>query len=91
MVYQRPVLKQETTAVSELNNGTVSAEKYFGTVGGKNGLMQNYIYSANNARLQEAHLGYKLPAKMVQQQDECHLFIDWSQLIYDLQKSTFRS
>lgn len=46
-----------------VNNGTVSAENYFGTVGGKNGLLQNYIYSATNARLQEAHLGYKFPAK----------------------------
>jgi TonB-linked SusC/RagA family outer membrane protein len=46
-----------------INNGTVSAENYFGTTGGKNGLIQNYIYSANNARLQEAHLGYQLPAK----------------------------
>jgi TonB-linked SusC/RagA family outer membrane protein len=47
----------------KVNNGTVSAENYFSTTGGKNGLLQNYIYSATNARLQEAHLGYKLPAK----------------------------
>lgn len=46
-----------------INNGFVSAENYYTTTGGKNGLLQNYIYSATNVRLQEAHLGYTLPSR----------------------------
>lgn len=45
------------------NRGTVSAESYYTTIGGKNGLLKNYVYSATNARLQEAYVGVNLPGK----------------------------
>lgn len=46
-----------------VNNGMISAENYYTTTGGKNGLLQNYIYSATNIRLQEAHIAYTFPTK----------------------------
>ena len=46
-----------------VNRGKIEAEGYYSVTGGKNGLLSNYIYSANNVRLQEAHIGYTLPNK----------------------------
>jgi len=46
-----------------LNGGKISAENYYRIVGGDNPIWSEYIYSATNARLQEAHLGYTLPKK----------------------------
>ena len=46
-----------------VNNGTVSTESYYSVVGGINGVLENYVYSATNVRLQEVSLGYTLPGK----------------------------
>ncbi len=46
-----------------VNKGTVSAESYYSKIVGKDGLIQNYIYSGTNIRMQEAHVGINLPAK----------------------------
>ena len=46
-----------------VNRGKIEAEGYYSVTGGKNGLLSNYIYSATNVRLQEAHIGYTLPNK----------------------------
>lgn len=41
----------------------VDTEKFYSVVGGINGIMENYVYSATNVRLQEVSLGYTLPKK----------------------------
>ncbi|WP_290098665.1 SusC/RagA family TonB-linked outer membrane protein [uncultured Alistipes sp.] len=41
----------------------ISAEKWYGTIGGNGGLPQYYTYSATNVRLQEASIGYTIPKK----------------------------
>ncbi|MEG2856044.1 TonB-dependent receptor [Bacteroides sp.] len=46
-----------------VNNGVVDTQKYFSVVGGSNGILSQYVYSATNVRLQEVSLGYTLPAK----------------------------
>lgn len=46
-----------------VNGGKVNAENYYAVVGGDNPIWSEYIYSATNARLQEAHLGYTFPKK----------------------------
>ena len=48
-----------------VNQGLVSAEKYYSVVGGDNPIWSEYIYSATNARVQEAHLGYTFPRQML--------------------------
>jgi TonB-linked SusC/RagA family outer membrane protein len=46
-----------------VNNGYIDAEKYYDVVGGKTGILSEYIYDATNVRLQEASLSYSLPMK----------------------------
>ena len=46
-----------------INNGQIDAREYYSIVGGSEGVMSHYIYSATNVRLQEVSLGYTLPAK----------------------------
>lgn len=41
-----------------VNRGLISAENYYTIVGGESPIWSEYIYSATNARLQEAHLSY---------------------------------
>lgn len=46
-----------------VNNGLYDTEKYYTVVGGQNGVLSEYVYSATNVRLQEASFGYSFPAK----------------------------
>ena len=47
-----------------VNNGYVSAQKYYQTIGtGEGGYGRYYLYSATNVRLQELSLNYTLPRK----------------------------
>lgn len=46
-----------------VNKGTIDTEQYYSTVGGANGVLSHYVYSATNVRLQEASIGYTFPAK----------------------------
>ena len=46
-----------------VNNGMVAAEGYFAAAGGDNPIWSEYIYSATNVRLQEAHISYTFPKK----------------------------
>ena len=48
-----------------VNGGMVPAENYYSVVGGDNPIWSEYIYSATNVRLQEVHLNYTLPAKLL--------------------------
>jgi hypothetical protein len=48
----------------QVNNGFVSAETWYKTVGGKQGMYKFYVYDATNVRLQELSLGYTLPSKL---------------------------
>ena len=48
-----------------VNTGKVSAEGYYAVVGGDNPIWAEYIYSATNVRLQEAHISYTLPKKIM--------------------------
>lgn len=45
-----------------VNNGMVDTQKYYSVVGGSNGILSHYVYSATNVRLQEVSVGYTLPA-----------------------------
>lgn len=47
-----------------INNGLVTAQKYYRTIGtGEGGYGRYYLYSATNVRLQELSLNYTLPKK----------------------------
>lgn len=46
-----------------INKGFISAQKYYSVVGGDTPIWDDYIYSATNVRLQEAHVSYTLPTK----------------------------
>lgn len=46
-----------------VNNGLYDTEKYYSVVGGQEGILSEYVYSATNVRLQEASFGYNFPAK----------------------------
>lgn len=47
-----------------VNNGLVTAQKYYQTIGtGEGGYGRYYLYSATNVRLQELSLNYTLPKK----------------------------
>ena len=48
-----------------VNTGMISAENYYSVVGGDNPIWSEYIYSATNVRLQEAHISYTLPRSIV--------------------------
>ncbi len=48
-----------------VNTGKVSAENYYSVVGGDNPIWSEYIYSATNVRLQEAHISYTLPRSIM--------------------------
>jgi hypothetical protein len=45
-----------------VNYGTISAETWYKTIGGKQGVYKYYIYDADNVRLQELSIGYTLPS-----------------------------
>jgi hypothetical protein len=45
-----------------INYGVVSAETWYKTIGGKQGVYKYYIYDADNVRLQELSIGYALPS-----------------------------
>ena len=49
----------------QVNTGKISPEGYYAVVGGDNPIWAEYIYSATNARLQEAHISYTLPKKIL--------------------------
>lgn len=48
-----------------VNQGLISAENYYSVVGGEYPIWSEYIYSATNARLQEAHISYTLPRRLL--------------------------
>ena len=52
-----------------VNTGKISAEGYYAVVGGDNPLWSEYIYSATNVRLQEAHISYTLPRKWLKSKE----------------------
>lgn len=52
-----------------VNTGKISAERYYAVVGGDNPIWSEYIYSATNVRLQEAHISYTLPRKWLKSKE----------------------
>ena len=52
-----------------VNTGKISAEGYYAVVGGDNPIWTEYIYSATNVRLQEAHISYTLPRKWLKSKE----------------------
>ena len=52
-----------------VNTGKISAEGYYAVVGGDNPIWSDYIYSATNVRLQEAHISYTLPRKWLKSKE----------------------
>ena len=47
-----------------VNNGLINAEAYYQVVGGESAVWSEYIYDGSNVRLQEAFIGYSLPASL---------------------------
>ena len=52
-----------------VNTGKISADGYYAVVGGDNPIWSEYIYSATNVRLQEAHISYTLPRKWLKSKE----------------------
>lgn len=52
-----------------VNTGKISAEGYYAVVGGDNPIWSEYIYSATNVRLQEAHISYTLLRKWLKSKE----------------------
>ena len=52
-----------------VNTGKISAEGYYAVVVGDNPIWSEYIYSATNVRLQEAHISYTLPRKWLKSKE----------------------
>ena len=52
-----------------VNTGKISAEGYYAVVGGDNPIWSEYIYSATNVRLQEAHISCTLPRKWLKSKE----------------------
>ena len=52
-----------------VSTGKISAEGYYAVVGGDNPIWSEYIYSATNVRLQEAHISYTLPRKWLKSKE----------------------
>lgn len=52
-----------------VNTGKISAEGYYAVVGGDSPIWSEYIYSATNVRLQEAHISYTLPRKWLKSKE----------------------
>ncbi len=55
-------------AISEVDNSAISSidpATYYGAVGGRNGITENYIYDATNIRLRELSVGYQLPSSLL--------------------------
>ncbi|MFT6019722.1 MAG: TonB-linked SusC/RagA family outer membrane protein, partial [Saprospiraceae bacterium] len=44
---------------------SIPADVYYGAVGGRNGITENYIYDATNIRLRELAIGYSLPGSVM--------------------------
>jgi TonB-linked SusC/RagA family outer membrane protein len=47
-----------------VNGVKVDAQKYYQTIGGPDGALTQYAFSATNVRLREASLGYTIPGKL---------------------------
>lgn len=63
-VSKRSALARDNGGVT-VNRGTITAENYYSVVGGESPIWSEYIYSATNARLQEAHLNYTFPKQLM--------------------------
>lgn len=47
----------------QMNSGKMDAEYWYNTIGGIDGVLDQYVYSSTNIRLQEVSLGYTFPRK----------------------------
>lgn len=61
-------VSENTAAIRDqggIPNGssTIDTYNYYSITGQANGLLSDYVYSANNVRLQELSIGYSLPSK----------------------------
>ncbi|WP_418653210.1 hypothetical protein [Tenacibaculum soleae] len=41
----------------------ITAQSYYNTIGGRDGMLGEYVYDATNVSLRELSIGYKLPVK----------------------------
>ena len=48
-----------------VGNGRINAQGYYSVVGGASPLWSEYIYDGTNVRLQEAHVSYLIPKKLL--------------------------
>lgn len=71
-----------------VNTGKISAEGYYAVVGGDSPIWSDYIYSATNVRLQEAHISYTLPRKWLKSK-ELTLGVTASNLFMIYRKAPF--
>ena len=63
-VSERSALARDNGGVLVNNRTLVDAQNYYTTIGSESGLPQYYTYNATNVRLQEASIGYLIPAQV---------------------------
>lgn len=72
-VSKRTMKARDNGGVSAGNGTMIDTEKYYTVTGGVEGLMSEYVYSADNVRLQELSVGYYLPSKWVNDIAKIHV------------------
>lgn len=87
-VSERTALDRDNGGI-EVNLGKIDTQKYYQVVGGANAVWSEYIYSATNIRLQEAYIGYNLPAKWFNDKANVNLMLTGRNLLMIYNKSPF--
>jgi outer membrane receptor protein involved in Fe transport len=72
-----------------VNNGKISAETWYKTIGGKQGVYQFYVYDADNVRLQEVSIGYTLPKAWFKGVGNLHVSLVGRNLLMIYNKAPF--
>lgn len=72
-----------------VNLGMINAEQYYNVTAGGSPLWRNYIYDGTNVRLQEAHLGYSLPAKWINDKASIQLGVTGHNLLMLFKRAPF--
>ncbi|MDO5016995.1 MAG: SusC/RagA family TonB-linked outer membrane protein [Porphyromonas sp.] len=72
-----------------VNLGMISAEQYYDVTAGDSPLWRNYIYDATNVRLQEAHIGYNLPARWINENASIQLGLTGHNLLMLFKRAPF--
>ncbi len=87
-VSERSALDRDNGGIN-VNLGKIDTQGYYQVVGGENAVWSEYIYSATNVRLQEAYIGYNIPAQLLNNKVNLSLTITGRNLLMLYNKSPF--